>query len=438
MRTQFSRLCLICAVLVPMGWAQEAEIGAADDAPLTPPITLNGQGPSLAFQSEKSRGSYLSGGVSVTGTYTDNALLSSTHELSNFSTLIQPHLSLSQAMSRLSWDFSLGAGLIVNQNLSESNQASENLNFGLAYRLSPHLSLQLNDAFTNTTGLFSGIGDSPLTPGPGALEQPNTSLIVPLAQRTLANSSGVALSYQTGPNSITGVRGSYSLLNFPDAQQQSQFGSLYDTQTYLGEAFYDYRMTAKQWVGVTVRAQKFKTESGFADSDVGSLLLFYAVNPTPTVTVSVFAGPEYLDIPTFAGIGRPRDHLWTSAEGVTVSWEGERTSTSAGFVRQFNDSGGLSSPLTLVSVNGRLRRQLSPHQNIQLGFAYALNDPVEIAPSLQGFSGSFQFERRFGKNLALTAGYTRSQQEVPASRNTVGTNQSWVSLSYDFTRPLGR
>lgn len=440
MKAQNKIVLILLFALLPLGMrAQEPEPQPPEDQPISPPVTLNGQGPSLSFEAEKIRSNSLSGGISLTGMYTDNVFLLSTNQVSDFSYLVQPYLVFSGSRPRVNWDLRLGAGLIVNQHLSERNQAAENLGLDLDYRLSRHVDLRLSNTFTNTTGLFSTFNPASGS-GVGVVEQPNNSLVVPFARRTLANSSLAELNYQFSPSSVAGVRGTYSILDYPGSSQNAQFGPLFNSRTYSGEAFYNYRVSAKQWVGATLRAQKFETQPSIANTDTGSLLLYYGVNATPNVTLSFFAGPEYT--PRISNIattgGSFRGHLWSSAEGATFNWQGERTSVAAGFSRQLSGGGGLSSAVTLQTASARLRRQLGSRQEVEFGFAYAENDPLESGHSFHGFSGLFQFQQRLVKNLFVRVGYTREQQELPNSQSTATANLSWVSVSYDFSHPFGR
>src|SRR5215469_18096052 len=107
---------------------------AVDDSPLMMPVTINGQSGSLAFASETPMESYLSGGVNVTGAYTDNALLVNNHETENFSYFVQPHLAWSEITPRLKWNLGMTSGFIQNSNLGAQNEASENVVLAAAWR----------------------------------------------------------------------------------------------------------------------------------------------------------------------------------------------------------------------------------------------------------------------------------------------------------------
>lgn len=442
MKPQQQIVLLVFLTLLPLGMrAQESEPKSPVAQPIEPPVTLNGQGPSLAFQSEKARSNYLSGGIALAGTFTDNALLSSTNGVSDVSYLVQPYLNFAQSGPRVDWNVGLGSVLTVHHQVNEDNNTAENLRLDLNYRLTQYINLRVSSNFSNTTGLFSALNPA-TSEGIGVAERANSSLLIPFTQRTIGTSNLAELNYQFSPRSIVGVRGTYSILDYPGSSKNSQFGPLYNTRTYSGEAFYNHQVSAKQWVGVTLRTQKFEIQA-FPGTKVDSCLLFYALNVTPSVTLSVFSGPERFDAPRISDITNPlrsiRDRQWTPAEGATFTWQGVHTSVLAAFSRQTSDGGGLSSAVTAKTASVQLRRQLDSRRELSFGFAYASNDPLELRQSSRGgFSGLFQFQQRLAKSFIARVGYTRNQQDSLAGLGTPAANLLWVSVSYDFSRPLGR
>lgn len=415
----------------------------ADDSAFILPVTLNGQGGSLAFQSETPSESYLNGGVGFTGSYTDNALLTNSNRLDNFSYTVQPHLAWSEITPRLTLNFGVSGGVIFNNNLGDQNQAAEGVNLNAAWRLTEHVSFRLDDTFTNTTGMFSPVGSQIQGTGVGVVQQSNNSLLVPPAQRTLSNQSLAELTDKIGPNTMVGVRGTYWLLDYPGSPQSAQFGTLYDSRAYSAEAFYDWKFAAKQWLGLTLRGQRFETLPAIATTDVGSVLAYYSITASPDVTLTFFGGPEYSNTPRTAAAAalglNGQGHFWGSSEGATLNWGGPRTSANASFVRQLNDGGGLASPVTLQSVSVKLRQQLSSHQNeVQLGVADSKSDPLLSGPTIKGFSTFALFQQHLGRSVLTQIGYSWQQQDLPGSGTSGSSNRVWFTVSYDFVRALGK
>jgi hypothetical protein len=250
------------------------------------------------------------------------------------------------------------------------------------------------------------------------------------------------LSYQVSPSSVAGFRGAFAFLEFPDSSQNTQFGPLYNTRTYLGEAFFHHRISPRQWVGVTFRTQKFHIQgSSIGNTDTSSLLFYYSLEASRSVTVSCFAGPEHYSTPQIPGgeisIGFFPSHQWTSAEGVTLDWKRERTSVTGEFSRQLSNGGGYSSAVVLTTANAFLRQRLGARREASFGVGYSANEILQPAYNAHGLYGSFTFQQTLGSGLFLRVGYSRQEQQLPNRRGIAAANTSWISVSYTFSHPIG-
>jgi len=433
---------LLCLVLSPVATcAQEPENQTPAGLPTPTPATLNGQKPMLTFRAEETQSNFLSGGINLTSAFTDNTFLSTADSKSEFSYLIQPYISFSQTTSRIVWNANAGVGIIIDQGLSNEDQVAGNVGVDLTYRYTLHTNLRFSDTFTDARGLFPQLNSAAST-GIGVVEQPNNSLLVPLTQRTRSNMSLVEFSSQFSPSDTAGVRGTFSILDYPGSSQNTQFGTLYNTQSYSGEVFYNHQQSLEQWVGATLRVQRFDTQPSLATTDAVSLLFYYAAAPHPGVELSIFAGPEYYDnsvhLPIAIASGQFQGHQWTPAAGATVAWHGENTSAEAGFSRQVSDGGGLYSAVTLEQFNASVKSQLTERQAIYFVFTQSTNQPIGTGHGYDGLSARFQLEHLVRKNLILRLAYGRQRQDPPSSMSGVSANLVWVSLSYNFSRAIGK
>jgi len=441
MKTQNKILVITVFALVSLGARAQEPEAPLEDQPISPPPILNGQGPSLAFQAETTRTNYLSGGVSLTGMFTDNVFLSSTNPVGDFSYAIQPYMRFSRSTPRVTWDMSFGAGLLVYQRQGTQNQFTKNFGLDLTYRLSQHLRLRLSETFTDRTGIFSAVNSDVSGPSIGVIEQSNNSLVVAPIQRTVGNAILAETSYQFSANSLAGVRGVFSILDFPNSSQNAQFGPLYNTQTYLAEAFFNHQVSTEQWLGVSLRVQHFNQQPSISSTDTASLLLYYSVAPAPTITLSFFGGPEYYNTSFNSEIatadGLSQHPQWSPAVGATFNWRGKNTSLTAGYSRQLSDGGGLPSAVILQQVNGSLRWQLGRRQELDFDAAYAFNESVQPGYNFHSQISSVAFQRTLRPGLLLGVGCAHQRQDVPSNHSVVDVNTSWVYVSYGFSHPLG-
>jgi len=432
---------IIIFALLPLGIrAQQPESKVSEDQPISPPPLLDSKRPTLALLSEEDRSNYLFAGIDFADVFTDNVNMTSTAKISDFSYLLQPKIGFSRLTPRLKLDASFQAGWITYQHNVGRDQLFGNFAVDLSYRCSEHFDLRLSNTFVDSTGLFPGSSTVTSESTIGTVEQPNNSLIVSPTQRTLTNTSLIELSDQVGPNSVAGLRGSYSFLDYPGSSENTGYGQLYDTQTYLGEAFYNHRLSPGEWVGVTLRTQKFDTQLSSSDTD--SLLLYYSVEPARNITLSVFGGPEYAYTPWISqsanAPGEFTGHLWTPAYGATFHWQGENTSVVAGYSHQLSDGGGLSTAVILQGANVSLRSQLTSRLQLNLDFEYSVNNPLGSGHSYNSFSGLVEFQQRLTKNLSARVGYARQRQELPLTLAVANANLVWISVSYQILRPLKR
>ncbi len=408
------------------------------DATLEVPPTQAAQSAALSLGSQ-GRESALAGGVSLTALYTNNIFLTASNHQGNVSYELMPYLAWRQFSSRMSLHVGGGAGLVVNQYVRERNTAAENFNINLSYRLRQYVTLRFDDSFLNTSGLFSG--RNPSSASIGVVQQANSTLISP-ASHILTNSSLAELTYPYRESSNLGVRGVVSILRYPGGAETITNIPLFEGQSYEAEFFYNHRATKRQWIGAALRVQRFDSYKSLVITDSGSLLLFYSLQPSNAINISFFAGPQLSNsrvAPAVASTLPQSDfHHLTPATGATFSWQKNRTSADVSFVRQVSDGAGLFSAVINESIQAGWRRQLSDRQQVSLSFTYGGNETTVPGVTLHGYSGGIDYSRRLTAALSAGLGYRFEQQGIARSNNPARANRCWISLAYEFSRPLGR
>jgi len=438
-----SLLIVLMITLVVAARAQQTEPAQTPgEQPESAPATLAGQKAQHEPLTEASAPNYMTTGIAITQVFTDNAELASSGRISDLSYDIEPHLAFNHSAPRLSYSLGIFAGFIVNRTLEERNQATQTASLDLSYGLTRFTTLRLSDGFRNSTGLWSGSGDeaSPgSSGGVGVVEEPNSALFTYGEFR--ANIALAELSRQFSANGIGGLRATQSYLWYPNAATSTISGTLYGGETYSAEAFYNHRFSSRQWVGVTLRGQRFDTDHSEGRTDAASALFLYGINIKPKMSLSLFGGPE-LSVISIQGI--PASDLpfpqrtWSPAAGAVFSWQGQRTGATASFVHQISNGEGLSSAVTVNGANAALTRQLSPRWGAELGFTYAQNEPIVTSPTIRFYSGRLQFTSYITNNITVSGGYARDDDTSSDSRARASADRVWISFSYSFSRPLGR
>ena len=429
-----------------------AQPAASDDKELPAPVLLGGESDSLAFSSELARSNYLRGGISVGSTYDDNASNTSTDRISDFSYSILPNIALDQTRARLHWTLSYFGGFTANQRLTAHNQGSHNLSGVLDYRLSPHMTLRLSDNFLDTTGLLQQFQNGIGTPVTGPINQPNPTLITPLA-KNLNNTGTADWTYQFAANDMIGANGTFYISHFRDLPNTT--APLLDSSVDSGSVYYNHRFTPRSWTGITYKYQHMEFDPGSNVNITHSLLLTHSINLEHGLSLSFFAGPEYSTLDTqtvtmhvtptvisFATVNN-MSHQISGSGGGTFGWQGQLTSIKLEASRKVSDGGGLFGAVELTSFSGGIRRQIAKYSVLHLNAQYGRNEALatsNTSPTLTSATGGLGLEQQLGQKFMLNMDYARDYQTGLSTTSTsaINHNRGSISISYNFTRPLGR
>lgn len=417
------------------------------------PAFLSGGAGSTDFAPELERSNYLRGGVTVGGTYDDNASSSATNRIDDISYSVMPNITFDITRSRVRWNLAYAGGFIANQRLSERNQGSHDLSAALALKLSPHVNLHLSDSFLATTGFLQQFQNSLGTPVTGPVNQPNQTVITPLS-KMLNNTGAADLSYQFGANDMIGGGGTFYDSHFRDTPTGSS--SLLDTSSRVGDIFYTHRFGNRNWTGYTYRFQQLTFSPGANRTRTHSLLVSDTITLSPRMTLSFYAGPEYTELdsqvvtiviaPPLISLATidTSEHRWSVSGGASFGLQGVRNSLRFDVTRKVSDGGGLLGAVQLTSVGGAFRHQLLPKTAMNLRASYGNNEALGVAsvgtPTLKSATGGVGLEQRLSTNLALSLEYGRDFQTggLVSTTGDINHNRAMISLSYQFTRPLGR
>lgn len=414
-----------------------------EDRMLTPP-PVSGQIYPLSFASEE-RANYLRGGVTFTTAYSDNVLgATSATPVSDVSYSIWPTIALDETTSRLHTVFSYAPGFTFYQRTSAYNEADQNLALNLDYRLSPHVTVSVRDGLQKSSNVFNQ-PDQGLAGGvSGGAQGGNDSVIAPLADR-LSNTGNAGITYQFSANAMIGASATFTNLHYPNP---TEVPGLYDAATRAGSVFYSYRLSKQHYIGATYQYQQLLSYPNYSgagtnQTETDGAYLFYSYYPAPTFSFSLFGGPQYYNAGLqYPGVGQstvPAAQAWSPAGGASLNWQAQRTSLAASYAHSVSGGGGLIGAVELDSANASLRQQLTRHVSAALAGGYANNGVLAVS-SLGGHSvsASAALQRMVGEHVNLQAGYTRLHQTYSFFSANPDTNREWVSISYQFARPLGR
>ncbi|MGA2457317.1 MAG: hypothetical protein ABSF85_07105 [Terriglobales bacterium] len=422
----------------------QTEGGAEDTSSSLPqiPALLGGAGVSAAFLSELERSNYLRGGVNVGAVYDSNPLLAPSGAESNTNESIFPNIKIEESSSRMHWTLGYAGGLTVNQKITSQNEGSQSLNFDSQYRLSPHVNLRVAESFSMTTGFFDAGNGPEVVAGSGG---PNASLITPLSTQR-SSVTTVEMNYHFALNDLIGASGSFYDLHFTNVPAGTAT-PLTDSETASGSAFWLHRIVGSDWGGVSYLFDRITFNAGSGETRVHSFLAMDTLNISKRLTLTGFIGPQYSEnqglVPPALQPTQSND--WSLAGGADGGWRNQRTSLSAGYSRMVSDGGGVLGSVRLQTVHANFRRQLTPGWAAALTASHGTNQSLIVpsatsATSVNLTSAGISLERNVGKSIGLRLGYTHDFQEQfgsPSETFNVSRNRFFVTLSYQWAKPLG-
>lgn len=449
MITRTSIFVVIMLAAVPL-WSQSEPVTASDPSPavndsqmsVPPPVSAESY-PTMT--GSETRSNYLRAGVTVTSTYTDNLLGGvSARPVSDESYAIMPFVALDQTTSRAHSILTFNPGFTFYQHTSDRNEADENAGVDFSYRLTPHVTLSLIDSFRKSSNLLSQPNgfESPVF---GSGQVSPVTVFAPVADQ-LSNKGTAQLTYQFGLNAMVGISGTFTNLHYSNP---AEVPGLYDSGSKGGSIFYTHRLSGRHYVGATYEYQMLLAYPvGFqAQTTTNGLMLFYSLYLKPTVSLSFFGGPQYSD--TQESIA-PSLRAWSPAAGASLAWQERQTNFAVSYSRMIAPGGGLVGAVRQDAGKISLRRQFTRTMSGGLAGEYANNNLLDSrAPQVFGgfndsghsVSGTVSLGRQLGQHFSLDLAYSRLHQSynnIGAITSAPDTNRVWMSVAYQFARPLGR
>ena len=232
---------------------------------------------------------------------------------------------------------------------------------------------------------------------------------------------------------------------------------LLDTDTQQADGFYTHRMARSYWVGGAYEYQRLSFSPGIDQATTHSFLLFNTIYLRPRMSISMFGGPEYWDynsqqitqvitVPVVLVVSTPVSRQkWTYSAGASFNWQGERTSVQLGASRRISDGGGILGAVELVSAQAALRQKITRSTTLAFGGIAGDNRLLAnfngVADRLRSVSGSAALEQMLGRSFMVSLGYGRDYQRQSGGTpppTDVNHNRGWVSLTYNFSKAIGR
>ena len=446
----FKRACLGFLLLAcPCLWSQvdtsgtEAAPHFGDQVPMQTPPPVSGQDYSTAFASED-QSNILRAGLTLSTAYSSN-VVGSENPVSDVTYSVWPTLALDATTTRIHWVLHYSPGFTLYQRMSALNQGNQNVAVDFQYRLSPHLTASVRESFQAITNPLNQPNPLSFTSVSGSAPAANIPVIAPVADQ-LTNAASAQLSYQFSADGMVGIGGSFNSLRYPNPAEAP---GLFNSTSSGGSAFYSRRLFTKYYLGISYQYQDVLASQAGAlgkaqtRTQTQVVFVFCTVYLKPTLSLSFSAGPQHYNA---TQASQPPSQSWSPLAMVSLGWQGERTSLAASYSRVVTGGGGLTGAYhsNMGSASGSW--QLNRTWNVGLSASYSLYTtltPFFVGSSSGGHTVSVtaSAQRPLGEHLSMQAGYTRLQQAyggIAGLSAIPDTNREFISLSYQFARPLKR
>lgn len=390
-------------------------------------------------------------GVAETNSFDDNVPSADlTNRATNFTYSIQPHTGL--LIDRAHWTANLfyGPSFTYSSNISSYNNTSQAAGGEVRYNFTPRLSLDFREAFSQASNPLQSYQASTVLPNLGILSQPSAS-VLGANVRSTTNASQVDLVYRLDLHTSVSIGGSFNDLKYRTVTTNSISNNtaFQDTRGWSANASYSHQLTPKYSVGAQYTAQNFVSQSelGQFSSLSHQTLGFLNVSLKPTISLSVFAGPEFTELDynlANASSALPNSRHSSFAGGSTLSWRGQHNGVTASFVQEVSGAGLNGEGSVSVRTSSlQLQRSLSRLSSLNFTGSYTSNDqlmPVSFLTLTDSASVGLTFSKSLTDRLTLQVSALRQQfmgNALPGFQLRSHDIAS-VSLFYSRTRPIGR
>jgi len=436
-----NKLCLGCVLLASVpALSQLTASPAQGDARMQTPPAVSGE-PYPALVGTETRSNFLRAGLAVSAAYDDDVLSStSVKPTSDFIYTIQPTIALDQTTERQQRTLTYSPGFTLYQRSSSLNAMDQAAGADFQFRLSPYATIAVRDQFRKSANVFSGLnaGAGGAVTGSGPV---GTGVLAPYADQ-LRNTANVDFTYQYSLNSMIGAGGTLTNLDFPSG---ADVPGLYSSSSRGGSAFYSHRMLGRNYLGGTYQyEQALESPKGAAtETDTHSLLGFYTFYFRRNVSLSLSGGAQYSEAMQSR---MSTESLWGPAARASVGWQAQRFNVAASYAHQVTAGGGLLGAFHSNSASLLTRWQAARRWTLGAGASYSINKSVApqfslSTPGGHSISGTALVQHAMGEHFNAEIGYARLHQSysgVAVISSNPDSDREYVSITYQFTRPLGR
>jgi hypothetical protein len=330
------------------------------------------------------------------------------------------------------------------QPTSSLNEVDHNADIDYLFRLRKYTSIVVTDSLQKSSNALNQSNPLSGTSASGPAQ------LIPAIGDRLSNTTDIGIDSQFGRNDMVGFGGTASELIFFNGKQTPGF---YNAVSRGASSFLSHRLSESQYLGASY--QYIWTTSTPVDASTSSahleldtqtqgFLVFYTVYLRSGLSASLAVGPQHFD--AAARPGSATYGSWTVSSLASVDWIGSRSALSANYTRTVTGGIGVLGAFESNSANATGRWKLASSWNVGLTAAYmrSQNLAPQLPSSVPGghtLQGAVTIQHKIGQHLKAEIGYAHLHQVysgVAVIAAAPDSDRVYASVTYQFTRPLGR
>src|SRR6266849_137929 len=413
------------------------------------PMVASGQMPTATPGGDASRSNIISARFEVTARFDDNAIVTATTKRSDIGYSFRSNFAVAQTFRRFDYGLTYGPGFDTSEHGFFGDQFTNVFNGHFTWLLSKHSSFSVQQNYVLSTDPFQQFGSQPFTTAPGPVVAPNQSVFLPNVRRT-SSISQAQYSYQPSQHTTLGLSGNYDLSNYGSTSSSPTNSTLLGFQVASGQAYVSQQISPRNQLGVQYSGEVLKFQQVSARTTTHSLSIFDEVQLTPNTSFTLYAGPQYSMIfnqvalnAGFAILNIPiRQNTLSWSGGAIYKMTGRRGAMVLNYSHGVSDGGGVTGAVDLNAGSAHFDWKLSPNWSMKMDLMAADNQLLGVktgATELRTYSATAGFGRRMYKNVSMNLFFERLNQAGSIVGLSSGNhNLAGVSISYDFSRPIGR
>jgi hypothetical protein len=379
--------------------------------------------------------------------YDDNILSRNAERLSDEEVSFDSQLGFLRQTQHATINFDYMPFFPLYRQYTQFDRLNHAANLGLTYQLTPRFSLGLHGTFSYLNGVYPSLTGQQILSGPASPTALNQT-ILPSTARTLSNSSGLDLTFTKSRRTSLTLTGGYNEQKFGSQVGAGQH--LYSSRGVSGGLQYQYRVTEHTTFGLLLLHQDSTFSGGEVfgtsmRSQIESVYVSAGSRLSPTLSATIFGGPEYLRTIGGSAPGAGTTGEFQGAGGGSITKEVDKTAFDLSVQRSITGGGGLYTEVIGTSANFGVRRRLLGRWEVAIrgGATRADATLFQIAHQrTDALTGGIDFSRPLRGGSTLRISYeTMHQLSKGALPISADFDRNMVTISFDFRLkaiPLGR